>query len=98
MGDKMFIIGGNYNSSCAVFDAFSRKFTLFKVELPKFKCSLSYINKAVCIGSNIFVISWNSTWKDTMYVYECHENSWSKKRCNVLKYLTGLTCVKYYTD
>ena len=104
MGNKLFAVGGYCNTSCEVFDSFSRKFTLVEADLSKFIYSWPFNIKAVCIGSTILVIIENyvSLKKDitipTMCIYDVKNNQWSKKRCSVLKSLTNMAFVKYYTD
>ena len=95
MENKLFVIGGYFTSSSEIFDSFSRKFTLIETELPKYDFTLFVLaNKVASIGSLIFIITENYN-NTTLYVYDVEKNCLSKINCNVLKNLTGLSCVKY---
>ena len=103
MGNKLFVIGGESTTSCEIFDSISRKFTLIELKLPKINSYWSSKYQTVCKGNIIFLISENiylySGCKDTiMYTYDIQTNQWSEKKCNVLKKLTNLSCVKYCVD
>ena len=52
-----------FNTSCEVFDSFSRKFTSVHSAVLK---TLKPINfEAVCIGKNILVFAWNVIPRET---------------------------------
>ena len=97
MGNKLFVIGGNFSKICEIFDSFSRKFTLIKIKFPEYNFALSLANKVASRGSFIFVISKNNN--DTaLYIYDVENHCWSQTSCSVLKNLTCMSCVKYYID
>ena len=56
MGNKLFVIGGYFNTSCEVFDSFSRKFTVFNYRFVNTIGRSSCI--AVCVGNKIIVFCW----------------------------------------
>ena len=86
MGNKIFAIGGLNNSSCEVFDSFSRKFTSVNATLMKtFKPSRSY---AVCVGNKIIVFS--KVWclsETRIFVYDVVNGSLSEKTNNIVNNL-----------
>ena len=82
MGKNLFLIGRHFNSSCEVFDSFSRKFALIEAKLPKYEFNLGSSNKVVSIGNLIFVIS---EYHRTLYLYDVEKNCWSKFNSGVLK-------------
>ena len=102
MGNKMFVIGGSYTSTCETFDSFSRKFTFIKsIKLTKHYDSCY---KAVCIGQTFVAFSIKPTVIQTepydtkVFVYDTSKDQWSEKECSVLKNLAGISCVKYYEE
>ena len=46
IGNKMFVIGGNWNSTCEVFNCVSRRFTYIKqLSIPEsFSCTMSGVS------------------------------------------------------
>ena len=54
MGNKMFVIGGDHNLNCEIFDSFSRNFCALKLEIPVLENKDSVI-RAVCISSKITI-------------------------------------------
>ena len=102
MGNKLFVIGGYNISSCEVFDSFSRKFTWIESKLPKLDSQWSSKYQAVCIANVILLISENKYYSyikcTTMYTYDVKTNHWSEKKCNVLKNMNSLSCLKYCSD
>ena len=54
MGNKMFVIGGKYTTSCEVFDSFSRKCTKINSEIKDLNLERCFFH-AFCIGNNIVV-------------------------------------------
>ena len=64
MGNKIFVIVGEYTTSCEVFDSFSRKFTKACSEI---KVSNSVRYKAFSIGKNIVTFQKSPT-KTAVYL------------------------------
>ena len=94
MGNKMFVIGGKYTTSCEVFDSFSRKFSKINSELvPDFK---GWHFKAFGIGNNIVVFQVSST-KSAVYSYDVDKEKWLKVMCDFTKNMYYSRFVKYYT-
>ena len=79
MGNKLFVIGGYKNTSCEMFDSFSRKFTtIHSAVLTTIK---PFNFEAACIGNKILVFAWNVILLETkMFIYDVINDSWSKKK------------------
>ena len=60
MGNKLFVIVGNLNETCEVFESCSRKFTTVK-EILKPKTSGCKIS-TLCIGYKILLFSWSEVF------------------------------------
>ena len=98
MGNKMFVIGGCYTSTCEILDSYSRKFSYIKsMNLPtKY---LSHYESAVCISQTIIAFSMERTepYGTKIIIYDVNKNQWTEKNCSVLTNLTAISCAKYYT-
>ena len=75
MGNKMFVIGGNLNLTCEVFDSTSRKFTSIKQMLEI--NNWIYVRSAVIIGSKILVFcSFSKSVKKKYLIYDIVMDMW----------------------
>ena len=89
MANKLFVIGGGYNTSCEVFDSSSMKFTSIK-QLER-SC-FEYIS-AISIGDKILIFgSGYRAGKERFYTYNVDKNEWycESKDCFNFK---GLVCL-----
>ena len=94
MGNKMFVIAGLDNSSCEVFDSFSRKFTCVNAAVMKIvKPSRSY---AVCVGNKIIIFCKQWCLSETrVFIYDVSNDSWSEKMNNIVNNLAFSSYIKY---
>ena len=73
MGNKLFVIGGDYNTSCEVFDSISIKFTSIKQLVQS---CFKYVS-AVSIGDKVLIFgSGYRAGKERCYTYYVDENEW----------------------
>ena len=98
MGNKMFVIGGYNNSTCEIFDSYSRKFSY--IEMMNFTTLYQPYFEAVCIGQTIVAFYRKQTEPNgtNILIYDVNKNQWTEKFCSVLKNLSDSSCVKYYVD
>ena len=71
MGNKMFVIGGNSDLTCEVFDSISRKLTYIK-NLSLFHIYRVSSKSAVTIGRKIIVFS----KYNQIHIYDTLKNQW----------------------
>ena len=95
MGNKLFVIGGHLNTSAEVFDSLSKIFTSFHSAL--LKTIIPYNSKAVCVGNKIIVFCRKYSGS-TLYVYDVINDSWSKKKIEVVNNLVDSSYIKYNSD
>ena len=95
MGNKMFVIGGSYTTSCEVFDSYSRKFTKIISEIKDFDV-VSTDFKAFSIGNNIVVFQVTYT-ETVVYLYDIDKKKWSIVQCDFTKNMIESSYVKYHT-
>ena len=69
MGNKLYVIGGFNNTTCEVFDSFSRNFTSFHAPVLKTLKPLKY--EADCIATKIlvFCMQWNNS-ETKVFIYD----------------------------
>ena len=111
MGNKMFVIGGNFRNYCEVFDSITNKFTYLK-ELPKLKYIYydEFRSHLVSVGSRIYVfqelsieseiIGIGTKWipKIVIFYYDALKNVWSSES-NAEPYLIkDFCCAKMFLD
>ena len=80
MGNKLFVIGGDYNTSCEVFDSSSMKFTSIKQLV---RSCFKYVS-AVSIGDKVLIFgSSYEELKERFYTYNVDKNEWycESKHC-----------------
>ena len=91
MGNKMFVIGGNWNMNCEVFDSISRKFTFIKkIEVVDINCF-----SVVGIGNVIFAFPkhYSSTNK-SVQVYDVLNDQWRVKEVDLFENIFVDSCSK----
>ena len=93
MGNKLFVIGGEHNTSCEVFDSFSRKFTTITSEIKVSSLERNYF-EAFCIGSNIVIFNNSGSYKSVLYMYDVNESKWSTVDCSYTKDYFVVSCIK----
>ena len=83
--NKLFVIA--YGSDiCEVYEDRSKKF----VALKSPPVEDIYLNKAISIGSKIFVFQDN---KAAVLCYDVDKNEWSEESCEITKFLEFFCCV-----
>ena len=90
LGNKLFVIGGDYNISCEVFDSSNMKFSSIK-QLER-SC-FEYIS-AISIGDKILIYgSGYRASKERFYTYDVDKNEWycESKVCYDFKELVCLS-------
>ena len=97
MGNKLFVIGGYKNTSCEVFDSFSRKFSSFNTAL--IRTIIPFNNEAVCVGNKVIVFCMQWNYSETkVFIYDVVNETWSEKKIEVVNNLAGLSYVKYNSE
>ena len=98
MGNKMFIIGGYYITSCEVFDSYTRKYTNIysKIKVSDIKEWCFY---AYSFGKNIVVFQeFQIPFKATVvYLYDIEKEKWKNVQCDFTKNMFKSSFVKYCT-
>ena len=97
MGNKMFVIGGYWTTSCEVFDSYSRKFTTMNTSINKPAIGCWYF-EAFGIGNIILVFhNFQDDLTDSIvYLYDVGKERWSNIDCGFTKNLYRSKCLKYY--
>ena len=98
MGNKMFVIGGYDNTSCEMFDSFSKKFTNInsKIKVSDIKECCFY---AYSFGKNILVFQdFQEPLKETLvYNYDVDKEKWKNVQYDFTKNMFESSFVKYHT-
>ena len=91
MGNKMFVIGGNWNKTCEVFDSISRKFTAIrKIELiDSIRLSLVGINNKIYVFPKLI----SCTFK-TFHIYDVLSDQWCVKEFDIFEVEYVSSCSK----
>ena len=93
MGNKMFIVGGNYTTNCEVFDSRSRKFTTISSEI--ISDLQDWCLDAFSIGNKIVMFHKNPHTESAVYLYEVDKEKLSNIEYDFTKNMSSF--VKYYT-
>ena len=97
MGNKLFVIGGYSNTSCEVFDSFSRNFTIVNASLIDTIKPFNF--EAVCVGNKIVVFCMQLKYLETkVFMYDVVNDSWSEKKIKSVINLTGSSYIKYNSE
>ena len=58
------------------------------------------VYEAVCFGQTIvvFTIKQTKPYDTKIFIYDVSNEQWTEKECCVLKNLTDMSCVKYYSE
>ena len=97
MGNKLFVIGGYSNTSCEVFDSFSRNFTVVNESLIETIKPFNF--EAVCVGNKIVVFCMQLKYLETkVFMYDVVNDSWSEKKIKSVINLTGSSYIKYNSE
>ena len=92
MGNKLFVIGGEYTNSCEVFDSVSTKFNI--VTYAPTKCL--DICEAVCVGNKIMVFSTLlKSLKTNALTYDVINDTWSENKFKLVNNMIGSSYIKY---
>ena len=96
MGNKLFLFPGSRNSTCEVFDSFSRLFCYIKANKGFTYDMLSF--HAVGISNQIIIICTMLDWRKTkLFTYNVETNDWKLINCcTTLKKKHGFNCAKYH--
>ena len=98
MGNKQFVIGGDINTNCEVFDSSSRKFTNIHSEICSDLESLYFYGFG--IGNNVVIFQEDLTEitvvKTAIYLYDVDNLKWSNVQCYFTKKILESRFVKYY--
>ena len=94
MGNKMFVIGGNYNSTCEVFDSSCRKFTSIK-ELLVMDSLNYYGTSVVSIGYKIFAFSSFMNKENSRFqIYDVLNDQWCLEKYAFIDGKRNISCSK----
>ena len=88
MGNKLFVIGGNWNKTCEAFDSISRKFTAIK----KIEITYTVMLSVVVIGNKIFAFPKHIQFSCLLkhfYIYDVLNDQWCVKDLSEVKYVIG---------
>ena len=91
MGNKMFVIGGHYNTSCEVFDSISRKFTAIKnIEVTNI-----WRLSVVSIANKIFAFPklFRSGIK-AFHIYDVLNDQWYVEKIHLSEIKSVISCSK----
>ena len=91
----MFVIGGYRNSTCEIFDSYSRTFCYIKT-CSDFPNNMGYF-QAVCIGNCITIFGEVRRKNETnMFTYNDETGEWKIIDCSFSNKRLGFSCVKYH--
>ena len=95
MGNKMLVIGGKSNTTCEVFESFSRKFTVIKEIKGVDMNQLNYL-KLVGIGNKIFVfpILFRCHRFEKFHIYDVLKDEWCVKQFHLFGFKHVDSCSK----
>ena len=97
MGNKMFVIGGKYTTSCEVFDSRSRKFSNINSDIYPYL--EEYYFDALSIGNHIVVIQKfiNPLTETDVYLYDVGKEKWLNVQCDFTEKMFQSNFVKYFS-
>ena len=97
MGNKMFVIGGKYTTSCEVFDSRSRKFSNINSDFYTY-LGRHYFD-ASSIGNYIVVLQnfKNPHIKKKVFLYDVEKEKWLNVNCDFTENMLQSNFVKYFS-
>ena len=97
MGNKMFVIGGKYTTSCEVFDSRSRKFSNINSDIYPYL--EEYYFDALSIGNHIVVIQKfiNPLTETDVYLYDVGKEKWLNVQCDFTEKMFQSNIVKHFS-
>ena len=87
--DKLFVIGGDEEDCCEVFDNVCKKFVSLKY--PPYTQLYTDFNKSLAVGNKIVVFLDLSPY---VVCYDVDKDEWSEEPCELTEDLDGFSCAK----
>ena len=84
--NKIFVIGGNINGTCELFESISKKCVVLKFHIPL------HCNNAFAIGTQIYILLNNNS---LVVTYDFDNDEWSKEASKATKIIDDFSCAKF---
>ena len=94
MGNKLFVISAYEQSTCELFDSWSRKFCYMKT-CAEFSNGMSSC-QSVCISNQLIIFVEYCRCQTKMFTYNVETSEWKLIDCGYLKNKCRAGCIKYH--